>query len=370
MSGKVIRDIEILAEDSLFVFVEVTIDPTGSNNPLVIEDHIIFNVNGNSQKVALVAWGQDVHLINGQIICNETWSNDKPYLVYNSMLVDSSCMLNIEAGTKIHFHKNSRLFVNGTIRAIGSSGNEITFLHDRLEAFYDDIAGQWTGIYLLPGSRDNIFQNTIIKNAIIGIQADTVFSNIPTVQILESEIKNMSIAGLFGQGAEIYAQNTVFSNCGEYLTALTIGGKYTFTHCTFANFWSGGVRNTPAVLLNNYYEDIDGNIQVRNLEANFNNCIIDGNNVNEIFIDNEFNTNFVYSLNNTSVKSELTNLSGNNIFLNPEINYAERSEGNFRLQNGSFPKEKGNQIFVVGSLNNDKDGALRSNTTPSIGAYE
>jgi hypothetical protein len=196
-----------------------------------------------------------------------------------------------------------------------------------------------------------------------------VFSSVPTVEILESEVKNMSIAGIFGQGATIYAQNTVFSNCGEYLAALTLGGNYTFNHCTFANFWSGSIRNTPAVFLNNYYQDVNGNIQVRNMNANFNNCIIDGNNVNEIFIDNEFNVNFNYSLNSTSVKSEFTNLSGNNIYLNPSIDYENREEKNYRLSSSSFAKGKGNPIYVVGSLTTDKDAKIR-NSPPSIGAYE
>jgi hypothetical protein len=62
--------------------------------------------NGNWQDIKLLAWGQDVHLINGEIITTTTWNNDKPYLVYNSMLVDTNQTLRIDA-------RNESLFSPG-----------------------------------------------------------------------------------------------------------------------------------------------------------------------------------------------------------------------------------------------------------------
>ena len=90
----------------------------------------------------------------------------------------------------------------------------------------------------------------------------------------------MSNIGLLAQGSNVDAHNLVIRDCGQYLVALNIGGNYNFTHCTFANYWSyyqNRNRNTPSILLNNYYEGADGNIYIRNLEsANFTNCIIYG----------------------------------------------------------------------------------------------
>ena len=45
-SGVLFKDITILAGDSIFIFVEVTIDPNGNSLPLVVEDQIIFETNG------------------------------------------------------------------------------------------------------------------------------------------------------------------------------------------------------------------------------------------------------------------------------------------------------------------------------------
>jgi len=109
--GNYATEVEIPADDSLYIFVEVTLDPNNVDSLLAIHDSIIFITNGNLQDVDLVAWGQDVHLINGEIIETATWINDKPYLVINSMLVDTNQVLTIEEGARIHFHRNSRLYV-------------------------------------------------------------------------------------------------------------------------------------------------------------------------------------------------------------------------------------------------------------------
>ena len=60
-AGVLFENTELEENDSLFIFVEVTIDPNNTNNPLIIEDSIIFLTNGNLQKVVLNAWGQDAY---------------------------------------------------------------------------------------------------------------------------------------------------------------------------------------------------------------------------------------------------------------------------------------------------------------------
>ena len=81
--GVAFNNIEIPANDSLFVFVEATIDPTGVNTPLIVEDSIVFLTNGNEQKVWLHAWGQDAYFHNREEIAVSTiWQADKPHVIY------------------------------------------------------------------------------------------------------------------------------------------------------------------------------------------------------------------------------------------------------------------------------------------------
>ena len=49
----------IPAHDSLYTFLNVTIDPNDQYTPFVVEDSIMFVTNGNTQMIKLVAWGQN-----------------------------------------------------------------------------------------------------------------------------------------------------------------------------------------------------------------------------------------------------------------------------------------------------------------------
>jgi hypothetical protein len=87
-NGTHFENVFLEAGDSLFIFVEVTVDPTNSNTPYVIEDQILFNTNGNNQVVQLAAWGQDAYFHGGTtqnelyvLPCGAIWNNDKPHVI-------------------------------------------------------------------------------------------------------------------------------------------------------------------------------------------------------------------------------------------------------------------------------------------------
>ncbi|MFW6104035.1 MAG: right-handed parallel beta-helix repeat-containing protein [Bacteroidota bacterium] len=260
-------DVVLNPHDSLYIFAEVTIEPNNENNPLIVKDSVIFNINGNTQDIKLIAWGQDVHLVKNEVLKTKTWKADKPYLVYNSATVDTQQTLTIEPGTKVHFHRNSRFYVAGTLISDGTKEKPILFTGDRLEEDYVDIPGQWDGIWLMPGSSNNVINYTNIKNAVIGIQVDSLGNNdSPTLALSNSKVEHMTYAGVFARGTSIKAYNNVISDCGQYAVALTQGGSYEFYHTTMANYWSGSTRSTPALLLNNYYTDTNDKEQLRRLK--------------------------------------------------------------------------------------------------------
>jgi len=371
-----LSNVEIPANDSLYIFVEVTIDPNNSSNPLVAKDSIIFQTNGNIQDIKLISWGQDVHLIDGKILNTQTWTADKPYLVYNSALVDTNQTLTIEAGARIHFHRNSRFYVAGTLICNGTKENPVILKGDRLEEDYSDIPGQWDGIWLMPGSKANVINFSEIKNAIIGIQADTLGSvTEPTLTLSNSKIEHMSYAGIYAQGTTIKAHNTVISDCGSFAVALTLGGEYEFYHCTVANYWNSTTRNTPSVFLNNYYIDINDNLQIRDLEkALFANSIIYGNQENEIGFDYEaggtFNYSFQSSLLRTDPDTDTTLTNYQNVLLNENPKFIDAFDYNYQLDTLSPAIDAGNEtignLYPTDILNNDRT----NDDAPDLGAYE
>jgi hypothetical protein len=391
ISGKEIRNIEIAGKDSAFVFVEVTINPNSAATPLVVSDSILFFTNGNVQQVQLVAWGQDAYFHvarNGGIRVfavdtvnqNVVWDNKKPHVVYGYPLVDSLQQLTIQAGTKVHFHRNSGLIVynQGSLKVEGTQQQPVVFQGDRLDEEYKDLSSQWDRIWLSAGSRDNRFEYAIIKNGNVGIQVDTVGNANPTVVISNTIIENMAGAALYAQGAKVRATNSVFANCGQFLAFLNIGGDYEFTHCTFANYWRGN-RQTVSIVLNNYYEDINGVIQKRNLDkADFRNCIIHGNLENEILFDSQPGAVFNYRLDHCLIKIDpavsTTNPSNyRNLIVNPDIVsdstiFRDRFAGNYELSTTSVAKDKGDPAFTA-QVPVDIKGVSRT-SSPDLGAYE
>jgi len=314
--GVLFSDVEIAGKDSLFVFAEVTVDPNNAGNPLIIRDSIVFETNGNIQDVDMEAWGQDAYFhtpnvfpLNGfppySILAgtntNTTWMNDKPHVIYGYATVDSLGLLNMQQGTRVYMHPNAVLWIykDGTLKINGSISQPVIIQGDRLEPEYSEEAGQWGYIWLSPGSKNNVVDGAIIKNGLVGILADTMGSSSnPTLKISNTIIKNMSVAALYGRGTYINGSNCVFANCGQYVAALTIGGKYNFYHCTFANYWDNGIRQFPVLLVNNYYKDINENIISRDMDsAYFYNCIVYGdlNSGDEIKLDSSLNSSYAYN---------------------------------------------------------------------------
>ena len=372
-NGVHFEDVYIAAGDSLFIFVEVTVDPTNSNTPYVIEDHISFNTNGNEQTVLLTAWGQDAYFHvggnNGDIYalpCGEVWNNDKPHVIYGIVAVDEGCTLTINAGTQVHVHNRGGLFVyKSSLLIQGELNNEVVFQGDRLESEYADVPGQWgiqydfqgetgvgPGIFTISRGGIWIYQSpntsidyAIIKNGETGIQVDTTGSSGISVNITNTIIENMSGIGLWGQGAHISGKNLLVMNCGESCANLGIGGMYQFDNCSFVNYWNGGTRNAPAVYVSNYYEDINQNIQLRQLTNSFfRNCIMYGNSAtltdfNEFVLDLEDEANqqiaFKYCLLDTDLDVSDDGNRWEGIVNNQSPSFCDPNNGNFRIDQNS-----------------------------------
>jgi len=405
IAGNNQTNIEIPAKDSIFIFLEVTINPSSSNTPYILSDSLVFTTGTKKQDVDVVAWGQDAYfhtantygeIINGTdtnrfyyhlLDCTIPWVNDKPHVIYGYAVVDPGNTLIINEGCDIYLHKNSGILVGnpfleasgGTIKVNGTFGNEVTFQGDRLDSWYENIPGQWDRIWLMPGSIDNEINYAIIRNGNIGIHADTVAlaTNNPTVIINNTIIENMSAIGILGQTANISASNTLVSKCGQYAVACNIGGTYNFTHCTFANFWDYP-RNTPSILLNNYYEGSDGNIYIRNLEeANFTNCIIDGNLSTEISFQEQdpgvFNYTFDHCLIRLDPTISIDNTHYQNVIINQSPKFVNNNENDFHLSEESPAIDAGtSNAFYNGNiiLEIDLDGLDRDLNSPDIGAYK
>lgn len=387
-------NVEIYSKDSLYIFIEVTLDPTMSNSPLIIKDSIIFNINGNQQNIKLIAFGQDVHLINGEYIPTQTWNADKPYLIYNSAAVDSGNILTMDAGTKVYFHDiSSSLLIYGTLKVNGTKDNPVTFQGDRLEHFYDNIPGQWGTIVILPESYNNEINYAIIKNSMAGLQVGLAndYSE-PSVTIRNTIIQNASYIGIYAFGAKVEASNTVIANCGSSAIACLRGGDYHFYHCTVSD--SGDApfnpHSDPSVVITNRIliseTDTQTNKNVNVIydddlkAADFYNSIIYGSLADEIYLVNNGNNLFNYKFDHCLLKNDPDSLDTNTehfntvIFIkNPEFISCEWDHLDLQLDTLSPAKDAGS-IDIINTLpwlEYDYNGNSRiADGKPDLGAYE
>lgn len=415
-SGITFQDVEILAGDSIYVFVEASLNQANQNNPLIYEDHVLFNTNGTEQRVKLIAWGQDAHFFypgpdsiqiqglppfsiiagrddNGQVICETvTWTNDKPYVIYGYAVVDSCSTLIIEPGVRVHVHGGGGLWIYrwGRIQAEGTVEEPITFQSDRLEELYAELPGQWDRIWINdgPAGGDNILRNVQIKNSLIGIQCETwpLIPDAPTSEarlILDNvKVRNCSAAGILSRNYRIQANDLLVGDCGQYSVALTGGGEYYFNHATIANYWNYGIRQTPAFIMTNTYGDINGTLQVRDVSnSKFYNSIVYGSNVNEFQL--EFNSLDVPTASDLKFERVLfrtdQTTSGayfpdqNSIFRNQEPGFRNISDRDFHLGGNAFARTRALPVIESEGFDaiKDLDGITRADDgVYDLGCYE
>ncbi len=414
--GKNFENIDILAHDSIFVFVEATIDFNAVTNPLYT-DKILFDTGVNRQKVELVTLVQDAHFlfpsrdadgiketivlgidaggdpieVNGFMLNgNTTFTNDKPYVIYGYLGVPENATLTINAGSALHFHEDSGIIVgkNATLDVRGTLSDKVVFQGDRLEPEFENTAGQWGTIWLRAGSKNNRINNALIKNSVIGVLTDSIgTSSIPTLTLNNTEIYNTSNFGILGRETYIEGKNLVIANNGQSSLACTMGGTYNFTHCTFANYFNNGFRQFPTLLINNYvgFTDKTGaeSFIIRNLnEANFTNCIIDGNQSIEMILDKKEGGTFEYQFKNNLIKfNDVNNTFATDVlydFENTDFYTSNIINGNAQFEDTDLNKlQIGKDSEAIGkadisaSLNVPFDilGFSR-NVNPDIGAYQ
>ena len=407
--GKSFKNIDLLAKDSLYIFIETTANSTDTNpTDFLYTDQIEFDAGINLQKVELVTLIQDAIFLypkrfadgttetlplgdekiygfyldeNDTVNGNElVFNNQKPYVIYGYAAVPSGKKVVFNAGSRVHFHANSGLIVsnNASININGSKSNsalfenEVIFEGDRLEPEYSDVPGQWGTIWLTDGSTNNVIDHLTIKNATIGLLIQN--NDGTTVSIKNTQIYDSSNYGILAQTAKINGENIVINSAGLASLACSYGGNYKFTHSTFNNNWNSSSQ--VAVAIDNF---IEGAIpEVKDLtQATFNNCIIYGSYSNELSLTKKTTATFNYQFNNCLIKYDATTTNQDyqfttdathytGILLNQSPKFYKASQNKLTIDETSGALAKGNSAYLIPL---DILGNTRT-TPPDLGAYQ
>ena len=368
-----LNDVEIPGHDSIFIFIRVTVDPNNQNTPFVVADSILFSVNGNYQDVNLVSWGQNARFFKQENLQgNLVWDSLLPYVIYGSIRIDTSSSLLMMPGCKLYFHKGAYITVSydASLKVYGNMEHPVRFQGDRLDVFYKDLPGQWTGILLESGSKENIINYGIIKNGVFGILIDESRNQPNPMLVLDNTIiQNMTADAIFAFATSITSTNCVLANCGGSALWVENGGSYDFRQLTVGNYWGSSVRTAPSLFIRNHSFDTTGSQSPGPLtNTYFGNTIIYGSEAEEIQFDAMEGVPFEIVFDHCLMRTQLPltdPLRYISCFANEDPLFVDPPLVDFRIDSLSPAIGKGVQMGVPFDI----EGVDRG-TTPDLGAYQ
>ena len=375
LPGPNVSNVDLAGNDSLYIFVTVSINPNAASLAFVVTDSIAISYNGNTKWVQLDAYGQNAHFFRNRVVHgNETWNNDLPYVILGGLAVDTNAHLTINSGVRIYMHADAPFVVNGSLQVNGQKwdSTRVVFTGDRLDVPYRDFPASFPGLIFTDVSQNNVLNYAIVKNAYQGIVVSDP-SPATKLTLNETIIDNAYDIGLFASNTSVNATNLLVSNCGKDII-ITNGGSYNFTHCTGAAYSNAYIQHKQPVLS---VSNTPSTATAPNpLSANFRNCIFWGENNgilhDEVIVSKEGTTSFNVSFDgvlwrvqtapsNANITGAINNQDPSFDSVNTNTRYYS-----FRLKDDSPAKDHGTNT----STPIDLDGNQRPVGLPDLGAYE
>lgn len=281
-SGSEFSNVEIRANDSIYVFVETTLPSNDRTAAVEITASLDFLTNGVTRSVILAAQGRDVVRLRGEVIDSDTrLSSGKPYQVFDSLVVAEGATLTIEPGAELLFHDGAMLVVRGSLKATGEVGNEILFAGDRTGYVagnipFDLMSRQWVGIFFTSTSHDNVLSYAHVCNTRQGIIVDGTESDHPVeLEMVNSRLRNSGDMVIEAYHANLRAYGCEFAEAANGIVYLQ-GGDHIFNQCTLANYYLFTAIGGPILQMAHIDADSDDESGRPYTSADFSNTIIYG----------------------------------------------------------------------------------------------
>ena len=254
-NGSQTSDVEIRRNDSILVFVELTPGETGQQDPVLLEDDLLFTLeSGVEQKVCLQAWVWDAKKLYSPVIAKDSViESSVPLVIFGDLKVEEGVTLTIR-NTTLYFHDGSGLDVYGTLQAEDCvmRGDRLDDMFDYLP--YDRVSGQWNGIRIRETSNNNILLRTEIRNPIYGVVCDSAALDLEHYRVVMEEcvIHNCEGPGLTAVNSYVSLDHCQLTNTGGDCFAL-YGGFAEINHCTMAQFYPFSADRGAALRFTNYF---------------------------------------------------------------------------------------------------------------------
>lgn len=377
VSGKTFENVEIRANDSIFIFVECLIASNDDPRPFIVEGQMDFMTNGVTQTVTLEAYGQNVRRLRGVTLdADAVFSDEMPYVVFDTLRVAEGTTLTLRPGTRLLFHDKGMLQVDGCLLALGETGNMISMRGDRLDNVlpdtgYEILAGQWQGVRFGPQSFGNRMEFVEMQSTVHGVVVDSCgVTDRDKLTLINSWLHNSQGNVLRSDHAKVDAYGCCFSDAGE-ATVWLRGGVHEFVQCTMANYYLFAISPESILTLSFLKREESSGIVNPLMKASFENCIVYG--MTSPLTPGDLEGSDVY------LRNVLLGVGGSDDdhFIsciwneNPEFETIRDDYlFNYRLKEDSPAIGAGNPAYVTPQCMKDMDGVDRLEWgNPALGAY-
>lgn len=383
-----LMDVEVLHDDSIMCFAEITPPYHDSDEVVEITDRLVFELeSGVEQSIALRAYGRDVYFVDVDSLTTDmTFTANRPYVFNHSLTIAEGVEARFEPGSTLMFHAGAGLNVCGRIVAEGTLENPVIFRGDRTDRIfpylpYDRLDAQWMGIRIDSVSFGNVFDYADIHGGSFGIicaPSDTLQQKLA---LTNSSIHNVAGVALALPNCHSFIGNSQISNAkGNCLSV--VGGQCVVLYTTIAQFYPWEAEQGVGVYIANHR----GDEYLPLTQCDFINCILTGYSDDELLIsysdDNEENV-LNYSFRNSLVNTILVD-SQLPYFIDCRMEDSSQpayKQTNFRLLDTyayrynfrllpfssahAIADPYYNEIFPL-----DRDGKERPAETPDAGCYQ
>ena len=246
ISGTTFSGVEIRGKDSIFVFVEARI-PEGAGLRTPCKASIDFLANGVTSSLPVRAEGINAVRLRAETLTSDSrFDSEKPYIIYDSLVVAPVVCLSLDAGTRLCFHDGASLVVRGSLLADGTPAEPVVMCGDRIgnvvaDISFDIMSRQWDGVLFAPGSDGNILVNTVIKNTVSGVRAEEC-----ALTLTNCRLTNSGTLAFESLRATVDAVGCEFSEAADGLVSLE-EGRARFAQCTFSNNYLFTAIGGPAI---------------------------------------------------------------------------------------------------------------------------
>ena len=277
-AGRRASDFEVRRRDSIIVRAEVTLPESSTDLATTYEDALHFRLeNGTEQKVPLIATAMDAYFLRGLTLTADTvFTPRRPIVVYDSLVVAPEATLRLEAGTQLLFHDGAGMIVRGRLIASGSIEDPVIFRTDRTDHIfdylpYDRLPSRWEGVRITAESLGNELRGVDIHGGNYGIICDSTASDALKLTLIDSRIHDLGGDGLRFTDVRCEVANCEISNTLGHCVRL-LGGNYSFTHCTLAQFYALSANRGDALNIGNTAEGAYHPLSC----ATFESCVVTG----------------------------------------------------------------------------------------------